>query len=136
SFLVWTTTPWTLPSNLALAVGEDIEYDYVELAGETLILAKALVPSVLGEENFKLVKTVKGRDLVGRHYHRLFDYLDAPGDICRVLSADFVSTEDGTGIVHVAPAYGVDDLALGQAHDLPVVHGVGLDGHFIDAVTP
>ena len=136
SFLVWTTTPWTLPSNLALAVGEDIEYDYVELAGETLILAKALVPSVLGEQDFKLVKTVKGRDLVGRHYHRLFDYLDAPGDICRVLSADFVSTEDGTGIVHVAPAYGVDDLALGQAHDLPVVHGVGLDGHFIDAVTP
>ncbi len=136
SFLVWTTTPWTLPSNLALAVGEDIEYDYVELAGETLILAKALIPSVLGEENFKLVKTVKGRDLVGRHYHRLFDYLDAPGDICRILSADFVSTEDGTGIVHIAPAYGVDDLALGQAHDLPVVHGVGLDGHFIDAVTP
>ena len=136
AFLVWTTTPWTLPSNLALAVGDDIEYDYVELAGETLILAKALVPSVLGEEDFKLVKTVKGRDLVGRHYHRLFDYLDAPGDICRVLSADFVSTEDGTGIVHVAPAYGVDDLALGQAHNLPVVHGVGLDGQFIEAVTP
>ena len=136
SFLVWTTTPWTLPSNLALAVGEDIEYDYVEFAGETLILAKALVHSVLGEEDFKLVKTVKGRDLVGRHYHRLFDYLDAPGDICRVLSADFVSTEDGTGIVHVAPAYGVDDLALGQANDLPVVHGVGLDGHFTEAVTP
>ena len=136
SFLVWTTTPWTLPSNLALAVGEDIEYDYVELAGETLILAKALVHSVLGEEDFKLVKTVKGGDLVGRHYHRLFDYLDAPGDICRVLSADFVSTEDGTGVVHVAPAYGVDDLALGQANDLPVVHGVGLDGHFTEAVTP
>ena len=136
TFLVWTTTPWTLPSNLALAVGEDIDYVYVELDGETLILAEARVSEVLKEAPIQIVKTVKGRELVGMRYQRLFDYLDAPGDICRVLSADFVSTEDGTGIVHVAPAYGVDDLALGQANGLPVVHGVGLDGHFVDAVTP
>ncbi|MBT4986634.1 MAG: class I tRNA ligase family protein, partial [Proteobacteria bacterium] len=136
TFLVWTTTPWTLPSNLALAVGDDIDYVYVELDGETLILAEARVSEVLKEAPIQIVKTVKGRELVGMRYQRLFDYLDAPGDICRVLSADFVSTEDGTGIVHVAPAYGVDDLALGQANGLPVVHGVGLDGHFVDAVTP
>jgi len=136
AFLVWTTTPWTLPANLALAVGEDIDYVFVEHAGENLILAKARLESVLGETPARILRTVKGRELVGHRYQRLFDYLEAPGDICRVLAADFVSTEDGTGIVHVAPAYGVDDLALGQAHDLPVVHGVGLDGHFKDEVTP
>ena len=136
SFLVWTTTPWTLPSNLALAVGADIDYVYVDVSGETLILAKARISEVLGDEEFQVLKTVKGGELLGLHYHRLFDYLDAPGDICRVLPGDFVSTDDGTGIVHVAPAYGVDDLALGQANGLPVVHGVGLDGHFVEAVEP
>ena len=136
SFLVWTTTPWTLPSNLALAVGADIDYVYVNVSGETLILAKARIPEVLGDNDVQILKTVKGSELLGLHYHRLFDHLDAPGDICRVLPGDFVSTDDGTGIVHVAPAYGVDDLALGQAHGLPVVHGVGLDGHFVEAVEP
>ena len=136
SFLVWTTTPWTLPSNLALAVGADIDYVYVNVSGETLILAKARIPEVLGDNDFQILKTVKGSELLGLHYRRLFDHLDAPGDICRVLPGDFVTTDDGTGIVHVAPAYGVDDLALGQANGLPVVHGVGLDGHFVEAVEP
>ena len=136
SFLVWTTTPWTLPSNLALAVGETIDYVYVECEGETFILAEALKDAVLGERDARIVKTVKGSDLVGLRYRRLFDYLPAEGDICRVLAGDFVSTEDGTGIVHIAPAYGVDDLALGQAHGLPVVHGVGLDGYFVEDVEP
>ena len=136
SFLVWTTTPWTLPSNLALAVGADIDYVYVNVSGETLILAKARIPEVLGDNDFQILKTVKGSELLGLRYRRLFDHLDAPGDICRVLPGDFVTTDDGTGIVHVAPAYGVDDLALGQANGLPVVHGVGLDGHFVEAVEP
>ncbi|MDJ0777638.1 MAG: isoleucine--tRNA ligase [Gammaproteobacteria bacterium] len=136
SFLVWTTTPWTLPSNLALAVGEDIDYVYVESEGETFILAAALQEAVLGDRPQKVVKTVKGSELVGMRYERLFDYLEAEGDICRVLPADFVSTEDGTGIVHTAPAYGVDDLELGQKFGLPVVHGVGLDGYFKPEVTP
>ena len=136
SFLVWTTTPWTLPSNLALAVGEDIDYVYVECEGETYILAAALREAVLGERDQTVVKTVKGSELVGMRYERLFDYLEAEGDICRVLPADFVSTEDGTGIVHTAPAYGVDDLALGQKFGLPVVHGVGLDGYFKKEVMP
>jgi len=136
SFLVWTTTPWTLPSNLALAVGEDIDYVYVECEDETFILAAALQEAVLGEREQKVVKTVKGSELIGMHYERLFDYLEAEGDICRVLPADFVSTEDGTGIVHTAPAYGVDDLELGQKFGLPVIHGVGLDGCFKQGVTP
>ncbi len=136
AFLVWTTTPWTLPANLALAVGEDIDYVFVDHAGETLILAEALMETVLGEGPYKVLQRVKGTELVGLNYQRLFNYLEAPGEICRVLPADFVSTADGTGVVHVAPAYGVDDLALGQAYGLPVIHGVGLDGYFKEEVTP
>jgi len=136
SFLVWTTTPWTLPSNMALAVHPDLNYAWVESGGETLILAEDLLESVLRDAPYEVKKVVKGDALVGLKYQRLFDYLPAEGDICRVRAADFVTTEDGTGIVHVAPAYGVDDLALGQAHGLPVVHGVGLDGYFLPEVTP
>lgn len=136
SFLVWTTTPWTLPSNMALAVGEDIDYVFVECEDETFILADALKEQVFDEREIRVVKTVKGAELIGKRYQRLFDYLEAEGDICRVLAANFVSTEDGTGIVHIAPAYGVDDLELGQRNGLPVVHGVGLDGYFKPEVTP
>jgi isoleucyl-tRNA synthetase len=81
-------------------------------------------------------RRAKGAELDGMRYERLFDYLPAEGDICRVRTAEFVTTEDGTGIVHIAPAYGEDDLRLGQAHGLPVVHGVGDDGYFLPAVTP
>ena len=136
SFLVWTTTPWTLPSNLALAVGSDIDYSYCDAGDETLIVAEVLRETVLRDLDHKVTKTVKGSELVGLRYERLFDYLEVEADAFRVLPADFVSTEDGTGIVHTAPAYGVDDLALGQKHNLPVLHSVGLDGHFVDAVKP
>ena len=136
-FLVWTTTPWTLPSNLALAVGKDIDYSYCEHDGQTLIVAEALREAIFRDEEHSVVKTIKGADLVGTCYEQLFDYLevDAPNAF-QVFAADFVTTESGTGIVHIAPAYGVDDLALGQANDLPVLHSVGLDGNFIDAVEP
>lgn len=136
-FLVWTTTPWTLPSNLALAVGSDIDYSFCESDGQTLIVAEALRDAVFRDTEHTVVKTVKGSTLVGTRYEQLFDYIavDAPNAF-QVFAADFVSTESGTGIVHTAPAYGIDDLALGQANDLPVVHGVGLDGNFIDDVEP
>ena len=136
SFLVWTTTPWTLPANLALAVGQDIEYAFVRCGDETSVMAAPLVESVFGTRKYQIVKTVGGDELAGLYYQRLFDELEAPGDICRVLTADFVSTNDGTGIVHIAPAYGVDDLDLAQRNGLPVVHGVGLDGCFKETVTP
>jgi len=137
SFLVWTTTPWTLPSNLALAVGEDIDYSYCELGDETLIVAEALRESVMRDIEHRVIRTVKGSELVGARYERLFDYLDVDTpNAFQVFGADFVTTDSGTGIVHTAPAYGVDDLALGQANDLPIVHGVGLDGNFVDAVEP
>jgi isoleucyl-tRNA synthetase len=136
-FLVWTTTPWTLPSNLALAVGTDIDYSFCESEGQVLIVAEALREAVFRDIEHAVVKTVKGAELVGVRYEQLFTYLEVDAaNAFQVFAADFVSTESGTGIVHTAPAYGVDDLALGQANDLPVVHAVGLDGHFVDEVEP
>ncbi|MCZ6553479.1 MAG: isoleucine--tRNA ligase, partial [SAR324 cluster bacterium] len=139
AFLVWTTTPWTLPSNLALAVHPGVRYVFAELEGEapeTLVLAKERLEAVLGDAPHRIAREVTGRELLGMRYRRPFDYLQAEGDCWRVLPAEFVSTEDGTGIVHIAPAYGADDLQLAGAHGLPVVHGVGLDGYFLPEVTP
>ena len=141
SFLVWTTTPWTLPSNLALAVHPEVDYVYARVnggegEGETLILAEALAGSALRDDGYTVEKRVKGADLEGMRYVRLFDHLPAEGPICRVWAADFVTVEDGTGIVHCAPAYGEDDIRLCQAKGLPVVHGVGLDGCFVPEVEP
>ena len=136
SFLVWTTTPWTLPSNLALAVHPEVDYACVRTGGETLILARRLVEAVLREAPYTVEKVVRGEALAGTRYERLFDHLPAEGEICRVWCAGFVTTEEGTGIVHCAPAYGEDDVKLGQAHGLPVVHAVGLDGRFVPEVAP
>ena len=136
AFLVWTTTPWTLPSNLALAVHPDVDYVFVRTGGETLILAEALIDAVLRDAEYTVEKREKGTALEGMRYLRLFDYLPAEGPICQVWTADFVTIEDGTGIVHCAPAYGEDDIRLGQAKGLPVLHGVGLDGCFLPEVEP
>ena len=136
SFLVWTTTPWTLPANLLLAVHPDVDYVYVEADGETLILADTLCGAVLRDLEHKVVRKVKGSELVGTRYEQLFDYLEVDGDAFRVLPADYVNTETGTGIVHTAPPYGVDDLALGQEAGLPVIHTVGQDGRFLPEIGP
>jgi len=108
--LAWTTTPWTLPSNLALAVNPDIDYAVVELNGEKLILAEARLASYereLGEA--VRVGTLKGSELVGRTYTPLFNYFAETTSAFQVLGADFVTTEDGTGVVHMAPGFGEDD---------------------------
>ena len=90
---------------------------------------------MFGDDQPSVEKRVKGAELLGIRYQRLYDDLEVDSaEAFQVFHADFVSTEDGTGIVHTAPAYGVDDLALGQQHGLPVVHGVGLDGHFLPDV--
>ncbi len=136
SFLVWTTTPWTLPANLLLAVHNDIDYVYLKMGDETLILAEALQADVMKDAEVEVLKRVKGSQLVGMQYERLFDYLEVDGGAFKVVSADFVSTESGTGIVHTAPAYGVDDLALGAEHELPVLHAVGQDGCFLPQIEP
>ena len=120
--LAWTTTPWTLPSNLALAVGPDIDYVVVELDGTRYVLAEALLADYaaeLGEAT--TVATIKGAELVGRRYTPLFDYFADTENAFRVLAADFVSTEDGTGIVHLAPGFGEDDQVVANAAGIPTI---------------
>ena len=117
--------------------GRDIDYSYCESEGQTLILAEALREAVFRDVEHTVSRPSRAASSSVQRYEQLFDYLevDAPNAF-QVFAADFVSTESGTGIVHTAPAYGVDDLALGQANGLPVVHGVGLDGNFVDEVEP
>ncbi len=141
-FLAWTTTPWTLPGNAALAVGEEVEYVQVEGPAqdgegtEQLILAKSLMQKALVEpERYTVVKTYKGQDLVGMHYNPLYTFLPVEGDYAYVVAGDFVSTQDGTGIVHIAPAFGEDDMRVGEENGLPLILTVNSDGEFIDAVT-
>ncbi|WP_229076480.1 isoleucine--tRNA ligase [Actinoplanes sp. DH11] len=127
---VWTTTPWTLPSNLALAVGPDIEYAVLEKDGQKLIVGAARVSAYAKElEGFDQVGTVLGRDLVGRRYTPLFDFLVEQGgeNAFQVLGAEFVTTEDGTGVVHMAPAFGEDDQNTCNAAGIPTV--VTVDEH-------
>ena len=140
--LAWTTTPWTLPANAALAVGEDIDYVAVEgrssdgESREQLILAEALLDKVLTEpEAYQVVRRMKGADLVGWRYQPLYTFLPVEQDYAYVVATDYVSVSDGTGIVHTAPAYGVDDLATGRKHDLPVLITVDETGCFVDAVS-
>jgi isoleucyl-tRNA synthetase len=135
-FLVWTTTPWTLPSNVALAVGADIDYVAVEHEGSRLILADARVPACFGDKPPAVVQRYKGRELVGRAYEQLIPVLVPDKPAFRVIAADFVSTEDGTGIVHMAPAYGEDDARAARENGLPTLHPVDKSGRFGPALTP
>jgi len=135
--MAWTTTPWTLPGNAALAVGEEIDYVKVrDRDGSLLYLAKDRAEAVL-EPGYELLEEMKGEALVGKEYEPLFQFGAAPTETyAYVIAADFVSTADGTGIVHVAPAFGADDLAVGQAHGLPVIQTVDAAGQFKADVTP
>ncbi len=142
AFLAWTTTPWTLTANAALAVNPHETYALVkarspEGLSERLILAKALLDKVLGSDNWEVLEEFSGEDLAGIFYDRLFEPKKeniVARDIDlenRVIHADFVSMEDGTGIVHIAPAYGQDDYDLGQLWSLPVIHTVDLEGNMM-----
>jgi isoleucyl-tRNA synthetase len=128
SFLVWTTTPWTLISNVALAVAPEVDYVKVRHESEYLILAEARL-SVLGGTP-EVVERYKGKDLAGKEYHRMFSYHPVSEKAFYVVEANFVTTEDGTGIVHIAPAYGEDDYQLSRAKDLPTIHPVNRSGEF------
>lgn len=136
--LAWTTTPWTLPGNVALAVGSDINYVKVEIEGEKYILAKILVGDVLKDREYKVVDQLKGSKLAGLQYRPLFDAyhkkddLDKADNGWKIYEADFVTTEEGTGVVHIAPAFGEDDMELGRRHDLPFVQHVKRDGTFVE----
>jgi isoleucyl-tRNA synthetase len=131
--LAWTTTPWTLPGNIALAVGKDIDYVVAEKDGEKYILAKELLEKVLPDS--KTVMEIKGKDLVGLEYEPLFDVPELKSEKSyKVYDADFVSTSDGTGVVHTAVMYGEDDYNLGSKIGLPTVHTVNEQGKFKENV--
>jgi isoleucyl-tRNA synthetase len=133
SILAWTTTPWTLPGNVALAVGPDVDYVKVRQGDEFLILAQARLVVLDGE--YEIVERMKGKDLVGLDYQPLYPYsIPAEGRAHYVVDADFVSTEEGTGVVHTSALYGVDDLRLCQEKGIPFRHTVGLDGKFLPYV--
>jgi isoleucyl-tRNA synthetase len=154
--LAWTTTPWTLPGNVALAVNPDIPYVRVEMTDEPgkpkVIFAKArldkigAVKSGKGENgdkgNFNIVSVMSGKNLLGKSYKPVFDYysnsqpkLKNAENGWKIYAADFVATDEGTGIVHIAPAFGADDMELGKKHNLPFIQHVGTDGKFKKEVT-
>ena len=156
-FLAWTTTPWTLPSNTALAVGSKITYTEVETfnpyTGEPVVvtLADALIPKFFKEENkvselppydtnqktlpWKPLRSCKGRDLVGQSYEQLMPYTQPEdGDAFRVIAGDFVSTEDGTGIVHIAPSFGADDYRVAKQNGIGSLTLVDKKGRFVSEV--
>ncbi len=134
SLLVWTTTPWTLISNVAAAVGPKITYARARLGDEHLVLAAELVEKVLGPEAV-VEQTFPGSELVGLRYRPPFRFVTPDKPAWRVVAADFVSTEEGTGIVHIAPAFGADDMAVGRANDLPVVMPVDSEVKFTPEVS-
>ena len=141
--LAWTTTPWTLPGNVALAFGADIKY--VKVAGkdsegkeEVYILAGELADKVFGEGKYAVIEEIDPKKLEGTHYEPLFDYYvgkDMEGELYSIQLADFVTTEDGTGVVHVAPMFGEDDYSLGQEKKLGQIQHVHMDGTFKEDVT-
>ncbi|HET8655781.1 MAG TPA: isoleucine--tRNA ligase [Longimicrobiaceae bacterium] len=138
--LVWTTTPWTLLSNVALAVNPELEYAEVEHEGRRLILAAARVPALLGAEA-RVTRTFPAKEILGLRYERPFDWVAPPAEPegaaergWRVYPAEFVSAEDGTGIVHLAPAFGADDYAVGQEFGLPFLQPVGDRGEFAESL--
>ncbi len=136
SLLAWTTTPWTLPGNVALAVRADVDYVKVRQGDERLVLAEARLQVLEGE--YEVLERLKGSDLVGLEYEPLYPYLRRwLGEDARawyVVDADFVSTEEGTGIVHTSAAYGADDLRLCQEKGIPFRHTVDLRGRFVPEV--
>ncbi|CAA9210864.1 MAG: Isoleucyl-tRNA synthetase [uncultured Acidimicrobiales bacterium] len=128
--LAWTTTPWTLPSNLALAVGPQIDYAVVEHEGGQVVVAASRVASYERELGGRVVRTLPGSALVGMGYEPLFPFFAGTADAFCILAGDFVTDGDGTGIVHIAPGFGEDDKSVGDANGIPVVVPVDDTGRF------
>ncbi|HPY97841.1 MAG TPA: isoleucine--tRNA ligase [Clostridia bacterium] len=132
--MAWTTTPWTLPSNVALTVGAKFDYAKVKYNNEYIIVAKQLVPSVFEGLDYEIVSTVKGKELEYTKYEPLFDFVDedAKKEGFYVCLGDFVTLTDGTGIVHTAPAFGEDDSVIGKKYNLPFLQMVDEAGHMAE----
>ena len=133
--LAWTTTPWTLPGNVLLAVNKEIIYLLVSHEGANYIVAKDRIEAVFAEKEYELLKELKGLDLVDLNYSPVTPYFKDWQNAFRVVAAEFVTIEEGTGIVHIAPAFGEDDYKVGEAEGIELLQHVTMDGHFIDAVT-
>ncbi len=136
SLLAWTTTPWTLPSNLALAVGPDIDYVKVRDGDQIYIMAKDRLAAYYRDDQPEIVETLRGKALLGLAYEPLFPYFAqlAAENAFRVITADFVSTSDGTGIVHIAPGFGEDDAATARAHDIPAVCPIDAECRYTEEI--
>lgn len=132
-FLVWTTTPWTLISNVALAVGPDITYVKILNKDKKIILAKELLSVIVGD--YEILEEIQGSDLEGTEYEQLLPYNKVKKKAFYVCPGEFVSTEDGSGIVHIAPAFGADDYDLSKKYDLPMLQPVTRGGLFTEEVT-
>ena len=136
TLLAWTTTPWTLPANTAVAVNESLDYTEVRVGNEQFILVKELLGKVLQDEKHKpleytVVRELKGKELVGKIYEPLFE--NRGENAHKVWAAPYVSHEDGTGIVHLAPAYGEEDFELAKENGIPVVHTIDENGDFTES---
>ena len=141
SLLVWTTTPWTLPANVAVAAHPDVKYVKIEVemhdgCSERLILAKELLPAIFGDTPYKIVQEMKGKQLKGLRYKPLFTFLPTDKPAHYIVLADYVTTEDGSGLVHIAPAFGAEDMDVAHEEDLPMLMTVAPDGCFISEVRP
>lgn len=130
-FLAWTTTPWTLPSNVTLAVNPEVTYIKAEVEGDYIYLAKDLAGVALNKD-YEILEELKGSDLVGRKYEQLIDDIQVDKEAFYIVGADFVTTSDGTGIVHTAPAFGEDDYEVCRKHGLPMINPVDDEGRFTD----
>ena len=133
--LAWTTTPWTLPANMVLAVNQDVDYSLVAYGDKKFYVASDRVEKVMTDEKhqpleYSIVKTIKGSELVGKRFEPLFENRGPAAH--KILHADFVTTDDGTGIVHIAPAYGEDDYELCRKNDVPVLSLVDGDGNYTE----
>lgn len=141
SLLVWTTTPWTLPANVAVAAHPDVDYVTVERetedgGKEKLILAEALLDKVFGDQPVKVLGKVKGKALKGKRYKPLFTYIPPEKPAHYVVMGEYVTTEDGTGLVHIAPAFGAEDMNVASENNLPMIMTVKADGTFMDEIGP
>ena len=133
--LAWTTTPWTLPANMVLAVNQDVDYSLVAYGDKKFYVASDRVEKVMTDEKhqpleYSIIKTIKGSELVGKRFEPLFENRGPAAH--KILHADFVTTDDGTGIVHIAPAYGEDDYELCRKNDVPVLSLVDGDGNYTE----
>jgi len=134
--LAWTTTPWTLISNVSLAVNPDEFYLRIRHKEQELIFAEKRVAALMEEGSYEVLQRIMGSDLEGVRYEPLYDFVKPEKAAHFVTTADFVTMDDGTGVVHIAPAFGEDDYNLGKTYDLPMVQPVGSNGTFTDEVTP